>query len=60
MTVANSPFRVEQNVAPRVPQGDNQAPAPIDSSIDKWFFISVCPFFCLLTTGIRPLELVCV
>jgi inorganic pyrophosphatase len=23
-----------------IPQGDNKAPAPIDPSIDKWFFIS--------------------
>jgi inorganic pyrophosphatase len=23
-----------------IPQADNKAPAPIDPSIDKWFFIS--------------------
>jgi len=41
LTVANSPYRVDQQSAPYVPPGDNQRPAPIDPSIDKWFFISV-------------------
>jgi len=40
LTVANSPYRVDQHSAPHVPPGDNQPPAPIDPSIDKWFFIS--------------------
>jgi len=44
LTVANSPYRVDQHSAPYVPPGDNQPPAPIDPSIDKWFFISVTPF----------------
>jgi inorganic pyrophosphatase len=26
-----------------VPKADHQAPAPIDPSIDKWFFISGAP-----------------
>jgi len=43
LTVANSPYRVDQHAAPRVPEGDNQPPAPIDPSVDKWFFISVHP-----------------
>src|SRR5271156_6746430 len=43
LTVANSPYRVDQHAAPRVPEGDNQPPAPIDPSVDKWFFISVRP-----------------
>jgi inorganic pyrophosphatase len=36
-TVDHSPFK---GAAPNVPQGGEQAPAPIDASIDKWFFIS--------------------
>lgn len=41
--VANnqSPARVSaQEVAHKIPQGQNLAPAPIDGSVDKWFFIS--------------------
>ena len=44
LTVANSPYRVDPQNAPPVPPGDNLPPAPIDPSIDKWFFISVTPF----------------
>ena len=55
LTVANSPYRVDQYSAPRVPPGDNQPPAPIDPSIDKWFFISVYPFHSVLTVGIGTL-----
>ena len=59
ITVANSPYRIDQRSAPRVPPGDNQPPAPIDPSIDKWFFISVYySFRSVLTVGIGTLEIV--
>src|SRR5215471_4672583 len=58
LTVANSPYRVDQRAAPRVPPGDNQPPAPIDPSIDKWFFISVVPSHNLLIVGICTLGIV--
>ncbi|KAF5878705.1 putative inorganic pyrophosphatase protein [Botrytis fragariae] len=32
--------RVEANQLPPIPSNENLAPAPIDPSIDKWFFIS--------------------
>lgn len=40
LTVASSPFRTESSALPPVPAGENISPAPIDPSIDKWFFIS--------------------
>jgi len=40
LTVKHSPGRVDPNQLPPIPQNENLAPAPIDSSIDKWFFIS--------------------
>ncbi|CAZ85526.1 unnamed protein product [Tuber melanosporum] len=40
LTVARSPSRVDPGQIPPVPHGDNLPPAPIDPSIDKWFFIS--------------------
>lgn len=40
LTVAQSPSRIDPSQIPPIPQGDNQPPAPIDPSIDKWFFIS--------------------
>ncbi|PWW80242.1 pyrophosphatase-domain-containing protein [Tuber magnatum] len=40
LTVSQSPSRVDRSQIPPIPQGDNQPPAPIDPSIDKWFFIS--------------------
>ena len=58
LTVANSPYRVDQYSAPRVPAGDNQPPAPIDPSIDKWFFISVYPCYSFLIVGICTLRIV--
>jgi len=39
-TVQQSPARVEPSALPAIPAGQNLAPAPIDPSIDKWFFIS--------------------
>ncbi|QDS72936.1 Inorganic pyrophosphatase [Venturia effusa] len=41
-TVGNSPNRVDANTL-NIPRGENLAPAEIDSSIDKWFFISGAP-----------------
>ncbi|PUU76638.1 inorganic pyrophosphatase [Tuber borchii] len=40
LTVSQSPSRIDPSQIPPIPQGDNQPPAPIDPSIDKWFFIS--------------------
>ncbi|KAI0862004.1 inorganic pyrophosphatase [Xylaria cubensis] len=40
LTVAHSPSRVSPNDLPPLPPNENLAPEPIDSSIDKWFFIS--------------------
>jgi len=41
-TVGHSPNRVEASTL-NIPRGENLAPAEIDSSIDKWFFISGAP-----------------
>ena len=40
LTVTHSPSRVSPNELPPLPPNENLAPEPIDSSIDKWFFIS--------------------
>jgi inorganic pyrophosphatase len=40
LTVSKSPSRITADQIPPIPQGQNLAPAPIDPSIDKWFFIS--------------------
>lgn len=40
IALANATLNNAQTETVDVPAGDNQAPAPIDSSIDKWFFIS--------------------
>ncbi|EWC45542.1 inorganic pyrophosphatase [Drechslerella stenobrocha 248] len=40
LTVPQSPFRADPNSLPPVAPNQNLAPAPIDPSIDKWFFIS--------------------
>ncbi|TGZ81884.1 pyrophosphatase-domain-containing protein [Ascodesmis nigricans] len=40
LTVSHSPRRVDPVQLPPIPQGENLPPAPIDPSIDKWFFIS--------------------
>lgn len=40
LTVPKSPGYIEPGQIPPIPHGDNQPPAPIDPSIDKWFFIS--------------------
>ncbi|RWA14608.1 hypothetical protein EKO27_g541 [Xylaria grammica] len=40
LTVAHSPSRVTPEELPPIPRKENLAPEPIDSSIDKWFFIS--------------------
>jgi len=42
ITVSKSPFRVDPGTI-SVPRGENQLPAPIDPTIDKWFFISGAP-----------------
>ncbi|RMZ66895.1 inorganic pyrophosphatase [Pyrenophora seminiperda CCB06] len=41
-TVSHSPDRVDASSV-NVPQGENKAPATIDPSIDKWFYISGAP-----------------
>lgn len=40
MTVKNSQSRVDPNQLPPLPPHQELRPEPIDSSIDKWFFIS--------------------
>jgi inorganic pyrophosphatase len=40
LTATQSPFRVSPDQLPHIPSGENLHPAPIDPSIDKWFFIS--------------------
>ncbi|KAI1115142.1 inorganic pyrophosphatase [Nemania sp. NC0429] len=40
LTVSHSPSRVTRDQLPPIPANENLAPEPIDSSIDKWFFIS--------------------
>ncbi|KAF2253487.1 pyrophosphatase-domain-containing protein [Trematosphaeria pertusa] len=42
VTVPYSQDRTDANQF-NIPPGENQAPAPIDPSIDKWFFISGAP-----------------
>ncbi|KKA25577.1 Inorganic diphosphatase [Rasamsonia emersonii CBS 393.64] len=40
VTNENSPDRVDQAQLAKIPPGENLPPAPIDGSVDKWFFIS--------------------
>ncbi|OBT93737.2 Inorganic pyrophosphatase [Pseudogymnoascus verrucosus] len=40
VAVKNSPSRISPEQLPHIPQNQELAPAPIDPSIDKWFFIS--------------------
>jgi inorganic pyrophosphatase len=40
VTVNHSPSRVDPSALPSLPKGQDLKPAPIDPSIDKWFFIS--------------------
>ncbi|KAF8857013.1 pyrophosphatase-domain-containing protein [Acephala macrosclerotiorum] len=40
LTVTKSPSRVTPDQLPKIPSNENLQPAPIDPSIDKWFFIS--------------------
>ncbi|KAI1647855.1 inorganic pyrophosphatase [Daldinia loculata] len=40
LTVSHSPSRVEPEQLPPLPPNEELAPEKIDSSIDKWFFIS--------------------
>jgi inorganic pyrophosphatase len=40
VTVGSSPSRVDASQLPPIPANEELAPAKIDSSIDKWFFIS--------------------
>ena len=40
VTNANSPNRVDQGQLNSIPRGEDLLPAPIDGSVDKWFFIS--------------------
>ena len=57
VTLANSPYRADQHSAPHVPPGNDLPPAPIDPSIDKWFFISVCSHvMAFLITGLCALS----
>jgi inorganic pyrophosphatase len=42
VSVPHSLDRVDPNKL-NIPKGENFAPAPIDPSIDKWFFISGAP-----------------
>jgi inorganic pyrophosphatase len=39
VTVPHSQDRVDPSTL-NIPKGEEKAPAPIDPSIDKWFFIS--------------------
>lgn len=39
-TNINSPDRVDQSQLRNIPKGEHLLPAPIDGSVDKWFFIS--------------------
>jgi hypothetical protein len=41
-TVKSSPNRADASSI-NIPHGENKLPAPIDPSIDKWFFISGAP-----------------
>ncbi|CAO2656751.1 Nn.00g055540.m01.CDS01 [Neocucurbitaria sp. VM-36] len=41
-TVSHSPDRTDANQL-NIPPGENKGPAPIDPSIDKWFYISGAP-----------------
>jgi len=40
VTNSNSPDRVDPSQLRNIPRGENLLPAPIDGSVDKWFFIS--------------------
>ena len=40
LTVSQSPSRVSPDQLPALPPHEELAPEKIDSSIDKWFFIS--------------------
>ncbi|RKF65619.1 Inorganic pyrophosphatase [Golovinomyces cichoracearum] len=40
ITVSKSPFRISPDQIPSIGPNENLSPAPIDPSIDKWFFIS--------------------
>jgi inorganic pyrophosphatase len=40
VTNSNSPDRVDPSQLKNIPRGENMAPAPIDGTVDKWFFIS--------------------
>ena len=40
LTVSHSPSRVSPDQLPPLPPNQELAPEKIDSSIDKWFFIS--------------------
>lgn len=39
-TTIDGPYRADANQLAAIPRHENLAPAPIDGSIDKWFFIS--------------------
>lgn len=40
VTNSQSPDRVDPSQLKNIKRGENLAPAPIDGSVDKWFFIS--------------------
>lgn len=62
VTNNSSPDRVDPSELSKIPQGTNEAPAPIDPSVDKWFFISGkspshSSEYTALTTGqVRPFN----
>ena len=41
LTNSNSKDLVGQGALAQLPKGENLPPAPIDGSVDKWFFIVV-------------------
>lgn len=40
VNVEGSPDRVDQSKLEQIPPNQDLSPAPIDGSVDKWFFIS--------------------
>lgn len=40
LTNSNSADVVDKSALSKIPAGENLPPAPIDGSVDKWFFIS--------------------
>ena len=40
VSVEGSPDKADPAQVAKIPKGENLPPAPIDGSVDKWFFIS--------------------